>query len=142
MSELLNYIGTKAVRATPMTRLAYTQLRGWMLPDDENGADEGFLVEYIDGGQANHPAFEGYVSWSPKEVFERAYRLSETFLDRLKNEHADNEKRLAALRTFLKTEPYIPVSDQERDLLFRQHDAMGAYDAVLRARLAIHGVDV
>lgn len=68
------YIGTKLINAKPMTRLAYNELRGWTLPADENGADEGYLVEYIDGGQANHPGFAGYISWSPADVFDRAYR--------------------------------------------------------------------
>ena len=68
------FIGTKIINAKSMTRLEYNQFRGWTLPEDENGADEGFLVEYVDGGQTNTKEFSGYVSWSPKEVFERAYR--------------------------------------------------------------------
>ena len=68
------YIGTKMILAVAMTRLAYNELRGWKLPEDENGDDEGFLVEYLDGGKANVPGYSGYVSWSPKDVFERAYR--------------------------------------------------------------------
>ncbi len=68
------YIGTKLIKARAMTRLAYNQLRGWDLPADENGDDEGFLVEYVDGGKPNHPDFAGYISWSPKDVFERAYQ--------------------------------------------------------------------
>lgn len=68
------YIGTKLVRAEPMNRQAYNDFRGWQLPADENGDDEGFLVEYLDGGQANTDKYEGYVSWSPKGVFERAYQ--------------------------------------------------------------------
>lgn len=68
------HIGVKLINAKPMTRLEYNQFRGWELPADENGADEGFLVEYIDGGKANTQDYAGYVSWSPKDVFERAYR--------------------------------------------------------------------
>ena len=49
------YIGTKRINAMAMNRLAYNQLRGWELPSDENGEDEGFLVEYVDGGKSNHP---------------------------------------------------------------------------------------
>lgn len=67
------YIGVKLINAKPMNRLAYNQLRGWEVPDDENPDDEGFLVEYLDGGKPNHKDFEGYISWSPKDVFERAY---------------------------------------------------------------------
>ena len=69
-----HYIGTKAVNATPMTRAAYDTMRGWTLPADENGDDAGYLVEYTDGGKPNHPGFAGYISWSPKEQFEQAYR--------------------------------------------------------------------
>lgn len=68
------YIGTKVIRATPMTRLAYNDLRDWILPDNENGDDEGYLVEYLDGGRPNLLGYDGYVSWSPKEQFEQAYR--------------------------------------------------------------------
>lgn len=68
------YLGMKEINATPMSRLGYNQLRGWEVPADENPDDEGYLVEYLDGGKANHPDFAGYISWSPKAVFERAYR--------------------------------------------------------------------
>jgi len=68
------YIGTKVIKATPMTRLAYNQLRGWALPADENGDDAGYLVEYTDGGKPNLAGYDGYVSWSPKAQFQGAYR--------------------------------------------------------------------
>lgn len=74
MSNQKTYIGTKVVRAMPMTRRAYNDYRGWGLPANENGDDAGFLVEYLDGGQANDPRHVGYISWSPEAVFERAYR--------------------------------------------------------------------
>ena len=67
------HVGSKAIRAKPMTRQAYNDLRGWTLPADENGADTGMLVEYLDGGASNVPGFDGYVSWSPTDVFNRAY---------------------------------------------------------------------
>jgi hypothetical protein len=68
------FIGTKTIKATPMTRGHYNAYRGWELPANENGADAGYLVEYTDGGKPNHPGHEGYISWSPKEQFENAYR--------------------------------------------------------------------
>lgn len=70
------YIGTKMINATPMTRLEYTQFRGWELPSDEDENERGYLVEYLDGGEANTSEYEGYVSWSPKDVFENAYKAS------------------------------------------------------------------
>lgn len=68
------YAGTKIVKAAPMNRQEYNDLRGWELPADEDGTDLGYLVEYLEGGKANHPDFEGYISWSPEEVFDNAYR--------------------------------------------------------------------
>lgn len=67
------YMGTKLVNAQPMSRADYNLLRGWELPADENGTDDGYLVEYVDGGKANTAHYAGYVSWSPAEVFLRAY---------------------------------------------------------------------
>ena len=75
-SDMVSYIGTKVVHAQPMNRAAYNQLRGWTVPDNECGEDEGYLVEYTDRVEAPpHVAgFKGYISWSPKDVFERAYK--------------------------------------------------------------------
>lgn len=68
------YIGTKQVNAKPMTRQAYNDFRGWELPADENGADDGYLVEYVDSPNANTAEYAGYVSWSPKEQFDKAHQ--------------------------------------------------------------------
>lgn len=71
------FIGTKAVLASPMTRAEYNAYRGWALPADEDGTDAGYLVEYLDGGKPNMAGHAGYVSWSPKEQFDNAYRATE-----------------------------------------------------------------
>ena len=68
------FFGTKHIAAQAMTRQAYNDLRGWTLPDDEDGSDAGYLVEYLDGGKPNVDGFDGYVSWSPAEQFEKAYQ--------------------------------------------------------------------
>jgi len=68
------FIGTKEILATPMTRGEYNIYRGWQLPDDEDGTDFGFLVEYMPDDNTNHPDHAGYISWSPKSVFEGAYQ--------------------------------------------------------------------
>ena len=47
-----------------MTRGAYNEYRGWQIPENENPADAGYLVKYLDD----------YVSWSPADVFETIYR--------------------------------------------------------------------
>lgn len=70
------YIGFKRIKADPMTKLTYNILRGWKQPQDEEPAEKGYLVEYLDGGKPNHPDYDNYISWSPKEIFEDAYRES------------------------------------------------------------------
>lgn len=72
MLQLTNYVGTKKVRAVAMTKIAYSQIRGWAIPEGEVGTEKGYLVEYPDS-VPNHPEFDGYISWSPKQVFEEAY---------------------------------------------------------------------
>jgi hypothetical protein len=68
------FIGTKVIAAKPMTRGDYNDYRGWPLPANENAQDEGYLVEYMDGGKPNDPRHAGYISWSPEEQFVNAYR--------------------------------------------------------------------
>lgn len=131
------YTGTKTVRAKPMTRGDYNTLRGWECPADENPADAGFLVEYVDGGKANHPDFAGYVSWSPADVFARAYKLAETWLDRLRNEHADLAERTAKLRAFVHSPAFAGLSFSDGELLVDQLEAMTRYLAILDERMAL-----
>lgn len=56
-----------------MTRGQYNAYRGWQMPTDENPDEEGYIVEYLDGGKPNDSRHENYISWSPKDVFERSY---------------------------------------------------------------------
>lgn len=56
------YIGTKIVKAEPMTSDDFKRFKNQQIGLEENA--HGYKVEYEDG----------YVSWSPKNVFERCYR--------------------------------------------------------------------
>ena len=62
------YIGSKIVMAEPMSRGNYmAQATGFITKDMEDLAAPGYKVRYEDG----------YESWSPKEVFEAAYRRTD-----------------------------------------------------------------
>ena len=89
------FIGTKMINAVPMTRAEYNDFRGWQLPEDENGEDAGYLVEYLDGGKPNTQQYAGYVSWSPKEQFDKAYRLTDGMTFGLALEALQQGKRVA-----------------------------------------------
>ena len=57
------YIGTKIIQAESMDRYNFVvRCQGKNIPEEENR--EGYKVIYPDG----------YVSWSPKDVFEESYR--------------------------------------------------------------------
>lgn len=62
-SSMSMYIGTKIVKAMPMTIIEAQKVLGREIKLATKEAD-GYLVEYKDG----------YMSWSPKSVFDDAYR--------------------------------------------------------------------
>jgi hypothetical protein len=130
------YTGTKTVNATPMTRGDYNKFRGWQIPADENKEDEGYIVEYLDSGKASTKPYTGYVSWSPKDVFEKSYKVSETFKDRLRIEKDDLGEKLEKLKSFYETEPFYKLSLTHQALLRSQLDHMTGYLATLVARLS------
>ena len=131
------YEGTKRVHAQPMTRGAYNAYRGWQLPADENPADEGYLVEYVDGGPSNAFGHAGYISWSPKDVFERSYKEVKTVpglaphQQRVVDEHAECLERLRKLRAFIGDAkgPFRQLDDAERHRLMHQEGVIGAFVA-------------
>lgn len=70
------FIGVKLIAAMAMTALSYHEYRGWNLADGKDPDAEGYLVEYEPDPNSppNHENHAGYVSWSPKHVFDAAYR--------------------------------------------------------------------
>ena len=72
------HIGQKLIKAIPMTRQEYNDFRGWALPENELslGNDGGYMVEYEPNKTSipNVEGFQGYISWSPKAVFDDAYK--------------------------------------------------------------------
>ena len=59
------YIGTKIIEAVPAIRKGgKVYEEGWPIPKSMDPTEKGYKVRYPDG----------YESWSPKDVFEEAYR--------------------------------------------------------------------
>lgn len=136
MDELKKYVGTKAIKAKPMTRGAYNDLRGWTVPENENPADDGYLVVYPNG-EPNVEGYDGYVSWSPKKQFDDVYYIAETFKDRLVIEYEELEKKFDALVEFLKTEQFRSLSSEMKVEMEFQKEAMGDYLECLLNRLEL-----
>ena len=58
-----NYVGTEFIEAREMTKREYNDRKGWRL-SGKSAEGEGYFVKYSDGHE----------SWSPKDVFEDAYK--------------------------------------------------------------------
>lgn len=82
------YVGTKQVSAEPMNLGEFIKTTGrnpYANSSDVHGDnEEGYIVEYEDG----------YKSWSPKEVFEKAYKVAETHIDRMSIEFEELRERM------------------------------------------------
>ncbi len=117
------YLGKKLVTAIAMTRAMYNDYRGWQLPEDEQHLKDemGYLVEYADGGRANDPRHEGYISWSPEDVFNKSYTPYNTWLERLELEQAELQEKLNGLDTALNVQqkPEM-ISETQWVLMSRQ----------------------
>jgi hypothetical protein len=140
--HMATYVGTKAVHALPMTRAAYLGLRGWPLPADEDGSDDGYFIEYASGGKANLAGFTGYVSWSPKDVFEEAYQElgrdlpRPTHEDRMRAELDELSDRLSKLGQFIRHNPIFGTLEPlEQERMTEQYCGMVAYHRALQARV-------
>lgn len=139
-SRPLTYIGTKVVRGVPMSYRTFLEATG--LRDNERTPYDaaGYLVEYTDGGAPNVEGFAGYISWSPKDVFEKAYTVGAeprktTFIDRMKAEVEELGGRLTKLKVFLQTPEYEALPDIERRELLKQSGGMEEYHWYLQRRL-------
>ena len=129
------YTGTKVVNAEPMTRQEYNDLRGWQVPDDENPSDDGFLTEDLDGSAPNTATHTGYVSWTPKDMFEKTYLPSEHPIDRMAIENLQLLERLKALDGLLEKPQPKFISDKQWILLQSQRAYMKGYFKVLDERI-------
>lgn len=131
------YIGTKIVRLQPMTRAEYNDYRGWSLPADEDGTDEGYLVEYTDGGKPNHANHEGYISWSPKAQADAAYKELRDFSeDEVKQDHILQYFAYGHLPAFLQiaSRPFGVMARQIVDTLPRNPERTVALRKLLEAK--------
>lgn len=97
LKNMKRFNALKKVNATPMTRQAYNDYRGWTLPENENGDDEGYLTEDIDG-PVNTDEFMGYVSWTPKAMFDsQFYEANDQQTDELTDDEVKRKREEAGL---------------------------------------------
>lgn len=127
---MTKFTGTKTVKACPMSLGEAEKVLGHRIETSavENREEsEGYLVEYEDG----------YRSWSPKVVFDKAYRVSETHTDRMMIEQEELEARYLADRKFSFSQEFRSLPEVKRKLLTRQLDQMEGYLYILSRRIEL-----
>jgi hypothetical protein len=119
------YIGTKVIKAEPMTVTEAQKVLGREIKP-ATVEEDGYLVEYKDG----------YKSWSPKSVFDETYKPAETFLDRLAVEQQELTEKVDKLRKFLSLEDaQMKVGSFQFVRMTEQLEAMEKYLNILTRRI-------
>lgn len=127
------FTGTKTVKACPMTLGEAEKVlnRHIDISSVENrDLTPGYLVEYGADG-------DDYRSWSPQDVFERAYRPSDTFLERMLIEKQQVSTRYLRGREFTFSQQFLQIDSHQQILLRKQLDAMEQYLYILSKRIEI-----
>lgn len=119
------YIGTKQIEAEPMTEAEACE--AGLLRTESYRDVPGYHVRYEDG----------YESWSPKDAFEKAYKIADTFLDRLLIEDAELTEKYEKCSAFIDSDKFREVvkEDYPAFLLHLQREAMGSYLGTLHNRI-------
>lgn len=121
------FTGTKTVLACPMYHTMAENCLGRKITLLEQYSGEGYLVEYPDG----------YTSWSPKEVFDAAYKRSETFIDRMEIELSELDDKISKLKSFIvNNNVFCDMRYDVRELLTQQLTTMQRYSVILATRIA------
>jgi len=142
-SNLRPFVGTKKIKATPMTWGQYCELRGIPVTQDGNPGltpqTFGYLVEYPDAEHLNDPRFDGCgtsagdmvtISWSPSKVFVESYQPAETEQNLIKIEIQRTEAEMERLQNRVNAE----IHHSDHQLVKIQISIMQAYLQVLYAR--------
>lgn len=120
------FIGTKVIMAEPMTLTEAQKVLGREIKP-ATVEEDGYLVEYKDG----------YKSWSPKSVFDEAYQLYETFLDRMKVELEGELDKFDKGDTFIRSEKFKNLPLIARILLYAQNKTQKMYCDILENRIDV-----
>lgn len=120
--KMTNYIGTKVIKAEPMTRGEYAELSGRnsiLTGNDESEFDAGYHVRYADG----------YESWSPAQAFEEAYQSFDKMsfgnaIELLKEGYAVAREGWNGKGQYIKLASRISFMDPTGTIYHADHDTM------------------
>lgn len=131
------YIGTKMVHAEPAWRVTTLDDRKFVMLKREPG---GFSGTIEDGYKVVYP--DGYESWSPKDVFDAAYRPIDGMNFGLAIEAAKQGKKIARagwngkgmFLYYVPAAAYPPATDVAKEAFGGQNVPYGAYIAMKTAQ--------
>ena len=115
------YIGTKIIEAAPAIRKGGKVYDlTWPIPKSMEPEEPGYRVRYPDG----------YESWSPKDVFEEAYRPTDAMSFGLAIEAAKKGKRIArkgwnGKGQYVELATAISYASPNGAVVNAEHDAIG-----------------
>ena len=115
------YIGTKIIEAAPAVKKGGKVYDlTWPIPRSMEPEEPGYRVRYPDG----------YESWSPKDVFEEAYRPTDAMSFGLAIEAAKKGKRIArkgwnGKRQYVELATAISYASPIGAVVNAEHDAIG-----------------
>lgn len=134
-SSLRTYIGTKQIKAFPMSWGDYCKLRGFEI-GDKNPNTIGYIVEYplTEDSIPNVEGFDGYVSWSPVKAFEEAYMVAEHETHLIRIEIDRTRKEIERLEKILEGESKrFSVLDTKGQLIGIKIQILKSYLLTLKA---------
>ena len=111
-----------------MTRLEYNQFRGWTLPENEDGEDKGYLVN-----------FGFHTAWWPADVVDKntvALPVALPHQQRVHVEALELRERVEKLKAFIGTDMFTSLVPDEQLRLTRQYNLQCQLLQVLDERIA------
>ena len=103
----------------------YTDVDSEFFRRNQRMNEPGYIVEY-EGG---------YISWSPKDVFESGYSPVDTAKERVKLELKELTEKLDSLEEFVSSDALSNLSSSQADMLIEQVAVMSRYAELLKLRL-------
>ena len=150
MSNMNEYIGVKVVKATPAWKCEWKSGKAGVLIEGPKGREENVFVASATKAEFGYKVVyeDGYESWSPKEVFDKAYldlAIDEFhFLDDAElpfyqksviKERDAMAKKMTSLENFTKGAKFPTLSESEIKLIELQLTTMAAYRNALNQRI-------
>ena len=123
------YIGTKVIKAKPATMAEAQAVKSGISVEDSKRMfrnsgtkdQEGYAVEYEDG----------YISWSPKETFEKAYRATNegmpfgSAIELMKKGYKVKRKGWNGKNQYIELASAISYKNPAGEVVNSEHDAIG-----------------